>query len=444
MLQPDGRMRIVMAVHHYPPQFVAGVELVAQRIAIGMARLGHTMHVVCVDDIAASRPFSVHTATEDGVEVNRLGLQLTGHPDPLGVRHRDAALGEWFTGYLERTKPDLFHSLSSYVLSASLIDAAKVLDVPVVASLHDYWYLCPRITLLRSDDSRCDGEVTASDCARCLMRERRRGRLIDDFGKRLGVHLLDRGLAERIDDRQRHLDAVLRSVDQIVTPAMLTRELLLARGFSPESVRLVRHGLAAVPARTGSPDPQRGSLRIGYMGQFAHHKGVHVLVDAFGRLAPAGRASLVLFGDPTRFPAYSRRLREMASKNPGVEFAGAYRNDEVWSVLRRVDVLVVPSLWYEISPLVILEAFAAGVPVIASDLRNINYQVRDEEDGLLFKAGDALHLSRQLQRLIDHPELLQSLRRGIQPVHKLEDELREIESIYRQVTARTRASQPTV
>jgi glycosyltransferase involved in cell wall biosynthesis len=440
MLQPDGRMRIVIATHHYPPTYLAGVELLTQRLARWMAQRGHQVEVVCVEEIDALEPLMVRTELEDGVQIHRLGLQLTGQPDPLAVRHRDDALRNWFADYLRRVEPHVFHSQSSYVISASLIDAAKLVGVPVVASLHDYWYLCPRITLLRSDGSRCDAQVTAADCARCLMRDRARGRLLER------VHLAIRhpDLEARLVERQNHLDSVLRSVDQILTPALLTYELLLARGYDPSRVRLVRQGLRAPPARVPIATTHRDGLRVGYLGQFVHHKGVHVLVEAFGYLSAGRGVSLVLFGDETRFPSYSKRLRRMANQMRGVDFAGVFRNDEVWSVLNQMDVLVVPSLWYEISPLVILEAFAAGVPVIASDLRNMNYQVRNEMDGLLFKAGDALDLSRQLQRLMDDPHLLPTLRRGIQPVHKLDDELREIESIYGELAARDRNALPAV
>jgi glycosyltransferase involved in cell wall biosynthesis len=423
-------LRIVLAAHHYPPTFVAGVELLTKRLATWMADHGHAVDVVCIDDIDAPTPFMVRTELDGKVRIHRLGLQLTGQKDALGMRHRDEALRLWFADFLRVAQPDVFHSQSSYLLTTSLIEAAKDANVPVVASLHDYWYLCPRITLLRSDGTRCDSRVTPSDCARCLMGEKRRNRLIQTVDRSAPIGFLNHRLVERVADRQEHLDTVLRSVDQVVTPALLTRELLLARGFSPEHVRLVRQGIERPPARIRPPN-QPGRLRIGYMGQFVEHKGVHVLIEAFRHLKAGARTpELVLHGDMDRFPRYSASLRKSVAGLPGVRFAGTYSNDHVWSVVSDLDVLVVPSMWYEISPLVILEALAAGVPVIASDLRNMNYQICDGQDGLLFAPGDHHDLRSKLQRLIDEPDLLTTLRAGIRPTHEVNAEMLEIQGVY--------------
>jgi glycosyltransferase involved in cell wall biosynthesis len=104
-----------------------------------------------------------------------------------------------------------------------------------------------------------------------------------------------------------------------------------------------------------------------------------------------------------------------------------------------LDVLVVPSTWYEISPLVILEAFAHGVPVVGADLRNLNSQVRHGVNGLLFRSGDAGDLARQLQRLVDEPDLLPTLAEGISPPCTVEEEVQEVERVYASIV---RSGQP--
>jgi glycosyltransferase involved in cell wall biosynthesis len=439
-------VKIVLASHHYPPAYVAGVELLTERLARWLATRGHTVEVVVIETIDSDRPLSIQTDVQDGVVVHRLALQLTAGVDPLGVRHRDENVERWFADYLRHAKPDVFHSQSSYLVTASLLDAAHRVGVPTVASLHDYWYLCPRIILLRPNGERCDSKVTPNDCARCVATERRRYRVVEAARERIGAQSLvsdvlgalthDRRLEQTMLDRHTHLESTLRSVDQIVTPALFTRELLLDRGFSPQHVRLMRQGLRRLPplaAREWQPD----QIRIGYMGQLAAHKGVHVLVEAFDSLSANTRSvELRIYGDATRFPSYTAKLRRTVGNHPGVRFMGSYNNERVAEVFSQFDVLVVPSLWYEISPLVILEAFSARVPVIASDLRNMNYQIRNEVDGLLFEAGNPRALKEKLQRLVDEPGLLSQLIDGIQPVHEIEHELRELEAIYRVVASK--------
>jgi glycosyltransferase involved in cell wall biosynthesis len=436
-------VKIVLATHHYPPTYVAGVELVAERLARWLVKRGHVVHVVCIEDIDAAGSMKIDTQLQDGVTVHRLYLKLTGDPLPLGIRHRDASLERWFGTFLARVQPDIFHSLSSYLVTASLLDAARSAGIPTIASLHDYWYVCPRTILQRSNGERCNAQVTATDCARCVMGERRRYRFMqrveDAIVKWTRPHstskqrLVDPKLTAIIRDRQTHLDATLRSVDRIITPALLSRELLLARGFSPEHVQHVRHGIHQPSSDVERGAPPDGRLRLIYLGQLAPHKGVHILIDAFKRVARGPRGPvLTIYGDGSKAPAYVRGLERLATGEADIHFGGMYRNTQVWDVLREADVLVVPSLWFEISPLVILEAFAARVPVIASDLRNMNTQITSGVDGLLFTAGDSAALATHVQRLVDDPQLVTLLKHGISKVRDLDTELAEIEAIYGQ------------
>jgi glycosyltransferase involved in cell wall biosynthesis len=105
-------------------------------------------------------------------------------------------------------------------------------------------------------------------------------------------------------------------------------------------------------------------------------------------------------------------------------------------LLSEMDVLVVPSLWFEIGPLVTLEAFAAHTPVVAADLPNMKYQVTPEVDGLLYPADDPVALARQLQRLRDDPALLDRLRAGIGPVRTSDEEMGEWLNLYQEVLPR--------
>jgi glycosyltransferase involved in cell wall biosynthesis len=174
-------------------------------------------------------------------------------------------------------------------------------------------------------------------------------------------------------------------------------------------------------------------LRVGYLGQLAPHKGVDLLVEAFQRLETSTGPELHIHGDQTAFPEYVEKLRTIVGNDPRISFHGPYLNNNAADLLSDLDVLVVPSRCYEIGPLVILEAFAARVPVVASRLPNMEHRVRDEVDGLLFRPDDIGDLSRQLQRLLDDPTLLEKLSDGIAPVRRFEDEMSELESIYESV-----------
>lgn len=118
---------------------------------------------------------------------------------------------------------------------------------------------------------------------------------------------------------------------------------------------------------------------------------------------------------------------------------GRFEQDRIGEVLAGIDVLIVPSIWYENSPLVIKEAFAIRTPVIASNIGGMAELVTHNVDGLLFKQADSADLARQMRRVVEHPELLESLRNGIRPVKSIDKEVHELEAIYRELCINTAA-----
>ena len=139
------------------------------------------------------------------------------------------------------------------------------------------------------------------------------------------------------------------------------------------------------------------------------------------------------YGDPTPFPDYTHRLRQMIRQDPRLSLAGVYKPTEVSQVLQGLDVVVVPSVWYENSPNTILEAFAHGTPVIVADLGGMAELVEDGVNGLRFTPGDASSLATRLQQLIDDPDLLSQLRKSIRPVKSVAEEMTELQECYRWV-----------
>ena len=139
-------------------------------------------------------------------------------------------------------------------------------------------------------------------------------------------------------------------------------------------------------------------------------KGPAVLLEAFNRL-PRGAASLTLYGPHAAYhgdESYRARLESFLS-NPDVRLAGQVGHRSAPQALSEIDVLVVPSIWPENSPLVIREAFLAGVPVVASRIGGIPEIVEDGVNGFLFGPGDVPDLHRLMLRLIETPSLLAGL-----------------------------------
>lgn len=432
-------MKIVIAVHHFPPCYSSGAELRAYRTAAWLHDHGHDVYVVCTEaiDIGDGNGLTFEDDIYDNLPVRRLSFNLSAAPDPFRWTYDNLWIGGHLRSYLAELAPDLLHLISGYLMSGSTLRAAMDLQVPTVITLTDFWFLCPRITLLRSNGQLCTPPFDVATCARCLGEERRSyripGQIVPGLMRAFWQMQLRR--VARIRERMAFLQETLNRVDAIISPSQFLRGLFIEAGVAAERVFFSRQGwdspdLTPEVLKKTSAD----HLRVGYLGQIAPHKGLHVLFEA-ARQIPDRVLMVKAYGDDSRFPNYTRRLRRMAQADKRLALAGVYEHTAVSQILRGLDIVVVPSVWYENSPNAILEAFAHRTPVIASNLGGMAELVRDGENGLLFAPGDAEDLAQQLRRLLDDPHLLSALHEGIGPVKSVAQEMGELEKIY-QVVAR--------
>ena len=155
-----------------------------------------------------------------------------------------------------------------------------------------------------------------------------------------------------------------------------------------------------------------------------------MLIEAAKRVT--GACELWIAGDEQADPAYVAKLRSAAG--PQVSFLGKLNRTQLWTCLAQVDALAVPSLWYETFSLITHEAFAAGVPVLASDLGALASAVRNGVNGLLIAPGDVTAWSAALQQLVDEPLYTARLREGIVPAMTTAQHADRMEQIYRAMT----------
>jgi glycosyltransferase involved in cell wall biosynthesis len=153
-----------------------------------------------------------------------------------------------------------------------------------------------------------------------------------------------------------------------------------------------------VPVEAGKGLP----VRFGFIGQLAAHKGTDLLIDAF-RTLPAGYAELHIFGPEDQSPAYMTSLRKKAS-GLNVFFRGTFPKEDMAAVLSGFDFLVIPSTWYENSPLVLLYALACHTPVIVSDVEGMTEFVEHGRNGYIFDRGSVNSLAQVMKAITDKPD----------------------------------------
>jgi GT2 family glycosyltransferase len=251
-----------------------------------------------------------------------------------------------------------------------------------------------------------------------------------------------------VDDQARrrveHMQEVCAGITHFVAPSQCMADRFVRFGVEPERITVAPYGFDRAPFR-GVARTSSDRLRLGFLGSVMASKAPHVLLEAVDRL-PRGSASVDLFGGYTAYHGddrYRARLDRLAAQE-GVRVHGAIPHDRVAQALASIDVLVVPSIWPENSPLVIAEAFMAGVPVVASRIGGIPEVVADGRNGLLFAPGDAADLARVLGRLLNERGLLDALRAGAAAtrVRSIEEDAGQARALYAAAIGRRVRSVP--
>ena len=281
-------------------------------------------------------------------------------------------------GAIHEMKPDLVHLHNvAHQLSPSILRAVKRAGPPVVQTLHDYKLICPVYVLMR------DGRI-CEDC--------RRRRFYNVAIKGCHPGGLAAGLANAAE-MYLHM-CVLKSYDVVrlfICPSRFLMEKMIALGVPEE--KLV-HLPYFIPVDEYKPCAERGEY-YAFAGRLSREKGLGTLMKA-ASMAP--RMKLMVFGEGPMEEELKRRY----GSEPWVEFAGHLGAAELRDRLSRAAFCVVPSEWYENLPLIVMECFALGVPVIASRIGGLPEMVQNGENGLLFEPGNAEDLASAISWLGRH------------------------------------------
>jgi glycosyltransferase involved in cell wall biosynthesis len=449
-------MRVLHAIHDFLPRHRAGSEIYAFELARELSRRADVFVLAAEYDPAVPHG-TIRWRTYEGLVVVEIvnNWQFRRFDETYQSERINAQLRH----VLDATCPDVLHVHNLLNLSFDLPRIAKQRGMATVATLHDYTLVCPsggqRVHVAESHV--CDA-IDADRCARCfgqspLARQMRAaemtrgltGGLIGRTGRAafriapvLATSILKGVKGPGIDggDVRRRLGyahQVFESIDLFVAPSKSMAEEFCKLGLERDRVHVSDYGFppsrfrAAGATRPPSRTCASAQLRIGFVGTLVWHKGVHVLIEAAKRLR--GQHEVLIHGDTGVFPDYVAALRSAATGLP-IIFSDGFDRDRIEDVYGGIDVLVVPSLWPENSPLVIHEAFMHRVPVVAARVGGVPELVADEANGLLYEPFDPDSLAASLQRLIDDRELLAKLSARAPFVKSIEQDAREWEDRY--------------
>jgi glycosyltransferase involved in cell wall biosynthesis len=438
-------MKILIGVHHFPPDRIGGAELRAFDMAVWLIQNGHQVQVITVRDVFDGEQNEIQFVDEvyEGINVRRLNIALADSAERFEYLYDNPLIEKTFTDYLNDFSPHVFHLLSGYLLGAGVIRAAKSFGIPVAITLTDFWFICPRINMLRPDGTASEKEeFNAELCASCMMEDKRRFRLLDKLvpgvmrpaARKLMVLPGElKIMVEKIENRYSTLLDILNKVDSWIFPSRNLMEVFEMRGLNKGRMKLIPHGIN-VENLYCEPKKVKKPIRIGYLGQIESHKGVHILIEAFRRAQKKHDISLSIYGSLSTNAGFRNLIQQRVNSTPQVHLHGKYINDQLYKILENLDVVVIPSIWNEIGPLVLYEALRSKVPVIASNIPNMSNEIQNGINGLLFEVGNVSELAKIFEYLADNPAKLEEMSRNIQPVRLFTEEMEAVQNEYFRIT----------
>lgn len=371
-------MRILEVAHANPATSPGGAEISALNLRDALRDIAGAEVLLA----AAAEPSTIgNPHTQLGWEDDPGVALVASATDWSFMSWRSPEYARNWSEILRNFQPDVIHLHHVAQVGVELPMVAKMVlpGVPVAVTTHEFLTMCPRSGQMLDRDGGLCTSANARKCARCM-----------EWGMPLAA------------SRTHYVKSCLRSVDWFISPSHFVRERLAVDMIPPERSSVIPNATPArvlVPRKRESRDP----LKLAYLGQHTPTKGLEILLQAMSliRASDAGKSvTLDVYGDGADrfgdgFPERVNALRELSGRR--VKFRGRYDQSALDGILAGVDAIVVPSTWWENSPLVISEAKAAGVKVICSDIGGMAEAVRVPDDGWHFRVGDAAHLAEVVQ-----------------------------------------------
>ena len=413
-------LRVLYVAHNHPTLHPGGAEAYSLELyeamrgepgvePVLMARIG--------SNVARRRvahpgtPFS----SVNGDPNQHFVFTETDHFDFFNLTSRDKSLySRHLTDFLLAQRPDVVHLQHTHFIGIDLLSQIRRVlpDAAIVYTLHEFLPICHHHgQMVRTFSDELCPEASPRRCNECFPELSPQSFFL----------------------RERFVKGHFANVDRFLAPSAQLREKYLRWGIGEERIEVEEYGRLSPARRAPDPRQAKSPTNIGFFGQLSHFKGAEVMMEAMAMLEPESKAHLWLHGanlelQTTEFQEEFGRLQE--SLRGRVTFRGSYEHEELPKLMADLHWVLIPSIWWENSPLVIQEAFFHRRPIICSDVGGMAEKVRDGVDGLHFRVGDAYSLARTIEEATTNPRLWRSLREGIRDPYAMDAHVSRLMNLY--------------
>ena len=435
-------MKIILCLHHFLPEYIGGTEIYSYNLAKHLSKAGMDVLVLIPNLGVAKTEEYYHEKIrvikywENSIEDRSM---IKGFKKPSGLQE--------FREILIAEQPAIIHFQElapGRGINICHVQVAHELNLRIFISFHLAQHTCIKGSLIYKDLERCDGKILIKKCSECLYHARgltgiKAGILNNSammlYNLHLNTYKMDNsagtalGFPYMIEKLKTDLKKLSAFSEKIIVLSEWYKKVLLLNQIPEHKIHLIKQALPNEYCDDKEKSKKIFSvpLRVVFVGRITKIKGVHIIIDAINKMPP-GQISLDIYG-PATDKEYLDFCKARSARLDTVYWKGEVSSNNIISILRNYDVLCIASE-FEMSPLVIQEAFAAGIPVIASDVNGNSEQVKHGQNGWLFSSGDSEDLANVLKKVITNPQLMDSIKRNISEVRTFEQVANEHIGLY--------------
>jgi len=456
-------MKTIQAVARYFPEKCGGIQIRLSELLPLLQNYGVESKIAA----AQESPYEA-TYMHRGLEVYRYPVCPTPRAEP---NHGESPHGgfEYFARWLKEQNADIYHQ-HQWTPRCGLphLRFAKELGMATVVSLRLPEAICQRQTLMLQGKEVCDGKIDDVRCSYCcgvptslptsaiksLSRMpmpisgiatgllRRLKDMPSPVSASAAALLLPASIPAYVAARRHSLLEMARLADRLVTLSERLYEMLLFNGVPEEKLVLCRTGIPDSFAMQAPKLKQERikPLQVAFLGRWNRTKGIHILVEAVKSLPAEMPIELTIYGSAVDDEQYRQEILQNIESDRRIHVAPSLTREKLPSILATFDILALPAQWFDVRPMVILEAHTLGLPVLGSNIGGIPELIRHNIDGLLLPPTDVKAWAKALSHLATDTNLLNKLRQGIQPVRTMNMEAVDTVGIYEGILKEQSAS----
>jgi len=351
-------MKIALVTAYFYPISSGGTEKYVLSLAKSLIKQHHEVHVI------TTGPKS-KIITYDDITVHYVKDELSNNSDIVSSRKASGNLND-FIGILEENKYDLvhFHTLTP-AFNIFHLSAAKKLNRLVYFTAHVPSITCIHGDLMQFGEYACDGLIQKQRCTACYLSKKGLSKSLSNVVARIGTTLnYPVSTATVVDRKIEDLSELNRLCDKIFLFTSWQKEIFISNGFEPKKISITSQLLDK--DITPQIPIKKVIKNIGFIGRISHEKGLHILIETF---QSSKRKDLQLhIAGIVNDKKYFEELKSRTESDGNIKWHTNLSERQTNEFYENIDLLIIPSIWFETGPFVLYEAFERNIPVIANNL----------------------------------------------------------------------------